>query len=65
MSWPTSMRVAAGMLIGLALGSLPFLRYGAVHHHDRHAEHADAASPHAAHGRTPAERRGHPPTHGH
>ncbi len=39
MSLPRVLRIVAGVLLGLALGSVPFLRYGAPGH--RHAP-ADA-----------------------
>ena len=45
MTWQAALRVAAGIALGLGLGSLPFLRYGAHTHHqpasDAHA-HAHA-----------------------
>jgi len=34
------LRIAAGILVGLALASLPFLQYGARTHRHAAAEHA-------------------------
>lgn len=41
MTWPTAVRVAVGILVGFALGSVPFLQYGPYGHpHATHVAHA-------------------------
>lgn len=65
MSWRTAVRVAGGVLIGLGLGTLPFLRYGAPHHHDRRAEHAGAPAGLADQGGAAAARAGRGHMHAH
>lgn len=45
MSWRTIVGVAAGIAIGLGLGALPFLQYGArthTHHAPHHHAHSHA-----------------------
>jgi hypothetical protein len=36
MTWRHVMRIAAGILIGIAIGALPFVHYATCSHHHSH-----------------------------
>ena len=46
MTWRTIVRVTAGIAIGLGLGALPFLQYGARGHTHQSSHHHAHSSAH-------------------